>query len=322
MSKHLLLKLLMMGVFASCASSSGNKTTHPVQKNNTAVAPVDPSIPQGQQPASLMSLPQTQHGGFVLSSGFYETEFKTYCLQPGTPDPSPNDAYLQAPVRGYRKEIVQSILTNSRSKPQLDQKNIQLLLWATVSGSDYNKLSSSVKATAHELLTQKQIFELKGGVAGLIKTVSSNMPSLGINNDMARLFEVGASSYETFERLAVLREPAKITGSSVKKEQWYEQEGNYYVRYFPISYQKVKIQVYMPEKILDSTGKLNGEYVVFDPTGWQAIPANTNAQRLGIGAPVLDVLRTVIIINKGISNPKKSPYPQKTPENKNPKGLS
>jgi hypothetical protein len=42
-----------------------------------------------------MDLPQTQYGGFVLKPGFYEAEFKTYCLQPGTPDPHSGDAYVQ-----------------------------------------------------------------------------------------------------------------------------------------------------------------------------------------------------------------------------------
>ena len=74
-----------------------------------------------------MDLPQTENGGFVLTPGFYEAEFKTYCLQPGTPDPSPRDAYLQGPVTGYRKEIVESILLNSRERTDIDQKNIQLL---------------------------------------------------------------------------------------------------------------------------------------------------------------------------------------------------
>ena len=254
-----------------------------------------------------MDLPQTQNGGFVLAPGFYEAEFKTYCLQPGTPDPSPGDAYLQGPVTGHRKDIVESVLLNSRENPGINQRNIQLLLWSVVSGSDFNKLSPSVKTDAMKLLTPKQVFQLKGGVMGVIKTVSYSSGILNANKDMQRLFETGTASYETFERLAVLKEPSQIKRKGVKYDQWYKQNENYYVRYFPVSYQKVRIQVYVPDSLLDADGKLAGEYLVFDPTGQQAIPAFTNAQRLGIGAPVLDIVRIIIQANKRSGIPKKSP---------------
>ena len=99
----------------------------------------------------------------------------------------------------------------------------------------------------------------------------------------------------------------------VKYDQWYKQKENYYIRYFPESYKKVRIQVYVPEGILDADNKLNGDYVVFDPTGQQATPAFTNAQRLGIGAPVIDVIKAVIKVNK------QQPVPKKQPEKTNPK---
>ena len=128
-----------------------------------------------------------------------------------------------------------------------------------------------------------------------------------------RLFETGITSYESFERLAVLREPSQIRRKGVKYDQWYKQKENYYVRYFPVSYKKVRIQVYVPDNLMDAEGKVNGEYMVFDPTGQQAIPAFTNAQRLGIGAPVLDMIRVIIQINK------KPNHPKKLPEKKNEK---
>jgi hypothetical protein len=260
--------------------------------------PVQPGLTLGQQPLSLMELPQTQDGGFVLKPGFYEAEFKTYCLQPGTPDPRQGDAYLQGPITGYRKEIVESVLLNSREEKNIDQKNIQLLLWSIVSRSDYNRLSPAVQMDAMKLLTPKQIFELKGGVIGAIKTAALSTGVLNANSDMKRLFEASVNSYETYENIAVRREQSKITKQGVKYDQWYKQNENYYIRYFPESYKKVKIQIYIPDGLLDTDNKLNGEYVVFDPTGQQAIPAFTNAQRLGIGSPVLDVIRAVIKVNK------------------------
>jgi hypothetical protein len=307
LKNSLLKNLCFVIVLAGCASAARNSkqnvNSYPVNDSETE----QPVIASDRLPKSLMDLPQTQDGGFVLAPGFYEAEFKTYCLQPGTPDPRPGDAYLQGPVMGYRKEIIESVLLNSRNKPELNQKNIQLLLWSIVSGSDFNKLSPAVQADAKELLTSKQIFELRGGVVGIIKTVSYSSGILNVNNDMKRLFEIGTSSYESYERLAVLKEPSQIRRKGVKYDQWYKKEGNYYVRYFPASYQKVRIQVFVPDSLMDSEGKVAGEYIVFDPTGQQAIPAFTNSQRLGVGSPVLDIVRIIIQVNKGPRTINKAP---------------
>ena len=307
MSLTLLRNVILVIVLSACASASRNSKQVVNNEEVDIDNSIQPNLDAQQKPQSLMDLPQSQDGGFVLAPGFYEAEFKTYCLQPGTPDPSQGDAYLQGPVTGYRKDIVESVLINSRNRPEVDQRNVQLLLWSVVSGSNFNKLSPSVQADAMKLLTPKQVFTLKGGVIGVIKTVSQSTGALSAGNDIQRLFDRGISSYESFERLAVLKEPTKIKRKGVKYDQWYKQDENYYVRYFPVSYKKVRIQVYVPDSLMDSEGKVNGELVVFDPTGLQAIPAFTNAQRLGIGSPVLDVVRVIIQVNKKTNHPVKAP---------------
>lgn len=317
--KTFLLKMLIISVvFSACTASHKNSYT----AAETLVNPkpsAQPVIASHLQPQPLTDLPQSESGGFVLKPGFYETEFKTYCLQPGTPDPRQGDAYLQMPVTGYRKDIVQSILLNSQDRHDIDQKNIQLLLWSVVSRSNFNSLSYHVQNDAAKLLTPKQIFELKGGVVGAIKTFSTATGILSANNDIRRLFESGIHSYEAYERIAVRREQSQILKQSVKSDQWYKQNENYYVRYFPESYQKVKVQVYIPDGLLDSNNQLNNDYVVFEPTGKQAIPAFTNAQRLGIGSTVLDIVRIVIKTKKRSNPTPPPPAPKKPGQDNNPK---
>lgn len=296
MTASLLRNACVVLLLGACATSSKNKELANDRRDQERIL-ADAAL-QDKKPASLMELPQTQDGGFVLKPGFYEAEFKTYCLQPGTPDPRPGDAYLQGPVTGNRKEIVETVLLESRNKPDIPQRNVQLLLWSVVSNSDFNKLPARVQSDAGRLLTPRQIFQLKGGMIGFIKTVSNSTGLLNSNSDMQRLFALGTSSYESFERLAVLREPSRMLRKGVNYDQWYKQEDNYYVRYFPASYQKVRIQVYVPQELLNADGKVNGEYLVFDPTGQQAMPAFTNAQRLGVGGPLLDVVRVIIQVNK------------------------
>ena len=273
-------------------------------------------VPADQKPLSLMTLPVSERGEIVLSEGYYEASFQSYCLQPGTPDPGPWDAYLQAPLAGPRSEILETALRNSIDKPWLDQKQIQLLLWSVVSGSNFERLAPSVKHAARQLLTPKQIFELKGGWMGVARTVVQYLPDgsgAGAYQQIRNMFELGQQSYEVYERLAVLRQPSVIRNPDYKRDQWYRHADGYYVRYFPQGYQQVLVQVYVPAGLLDDRGMMNGTYLLFDPVLQMAVPANSNAQRLGIGAPVTDILRTVIRIHQQIETgkrKKKSPNPE------------
>jgi hypothetical protein len=324
MAKFLLKSFLPLAFLIACSPSSrnvstnSNSSTHRVSNNSTnstrppieGLLPIDTTV-AGQKdsalstrPLSLMDLPQTEDGEIVLSDGFYEAEFKSYCLQPGTPSPSDRDAYRQGPLTSYRKDIVETILRNSLKKPELEQRNIQLLLWSVVSGSDFRKLSWDVQGTAQQLLTRKQIFELEGGVMGVVKTVAMALPESGATGQMKQLFETGTNSYEAYERIAVLQQQSHITRTEIKKDEWYKQPDGYWLRYFPSSYQHVKIQVYVPQGTLE---KRPGDYILFDPVTMMAIPANSNSQRLGIGAPTIDVLRKIIQIQRLPTPPVKKP---------------
>ncbi|MDB5276722.1 MAG: hypothetical protein JWR61_1677 [Ferruginibacter sp.] len=322
MTTALLRNICIVLFFTACSSAarnaanrkSGNSAT--TQDKLTAAPAFDPqdSI-AGKQPLSLLDLPQTEEGEIVLTNGFYEADFKSYCLQPGTPSPTARDAYLQAPIKGYRKEIVATILSNSRKKTWLPQRNIQLLLWSVVSGSGYNRLSPDVRNTASQLLSSQQIFELKGGVMGVVKTVASVLPDnplAGTYRSMQQLFDAGNSSYEAFERIAVQRELSAITKPALKTDQWYKQDGGYFVRYFPASYQQVKIQVYVPTPGADSLTKTR-DVLLFNPAAMMAIPVNSNAQRLGIGAAVLNAVIKIIQVERS------NPAPAKQPRSTGPK---
>jgi hypothetical protein len=331
MSKNLLSGLMFVVILSSCISTSRNNSTIENDNKNflnnpqpvtTTFENVDTGfimsddVTAGKTAVSLTELPRTQHGAFVLSAGFYEAEFKTYCLQPGTPGPSVKDAYFQAPLIGSRKDIIESVLRNSQRQSNLDQKNIQLLLWSVVSRSDFNKLAPSVQSTAKQLLNQKQVFELQGGMLGVVKTVAKTLPGTAGQSDLLRLFDQGITSYEAFERLAVTSGSAETWHSEFKREQWYKHSDGYYVRYLPTNYKQTKIQVFVPEGLVNAAPQNDDDYVVFDPTSLVVVPANSNAQRLGIGGPILDVVRSVIII---IGSKKEKPRPkQPTPTTGHP----
>lgn len=314
-----ILLFISIGLAVGCSSKSSSNASVQLKSDPG----LDTTLLTGHEPKSLLELPQSQDGEIILSQGFYEAEFKSYCLQPGTPDPGNLDAFTQMPLSGYRHEIVESILRRSLQHPELNQKHIQLLLWSTVSGSDYERLAPSVKQTARVLLSSREIFALQGGVAGVVKTVANRIPEVSNNQiytSMRQLFDLGASSYEAYERVAVLRQPSIKNGNNTRRDQWHLQPQGYYVRYFPSGYQKTLVQVYVPDGL--PQGKTSGEhYILFDPVTMMAVPTNSNAQRLGIGAPVADVIRQIIIIQKNVPAKKKTSKPA-PPVNQNPKNIA
>jgi hypothetical protein len=315
MKRILPFGLVLALLVSSCAPASRNAVTELPHTNQLGSRTVSTSVPDavphhfvdpnielsGKSPSSMMTLPRSQDGEIILSPGYYETEFKSYCLQPGTPGPSGADAYFQAPLSGNRKDMVETVLRNSLDHPELEQRNIQLLLWNMVSGGDFNRLSGPVKGTARTLLTNKQIFQLQGGVMNVVRQVTQAIPIPELSRaygEMKNLFDLGNSSYEAYERIAVLNQAPLQVRSGAGRDQWYLQDAGYYVRYQPENYQKVKVQVYVPDNLLDSTGKKGDSYVLFDPVTMMAVPSSTNAQHLGIGAPIGDVIRKVIVIDR------------------------
>ena len=89
------------------------------------------------------------------------------------------------------------------------------------------------------------------------------------------------------------------------------------MRYLPDNYRKTRIQVFVPDNVGNRSATDTAQnYVVFDPASMLVVPANSNAQRLGVGGPVRDVVRSVIKI---ISKEKKAPQQPAPPVPQPPK---
>ncbi|MEO0062546.1 MAG: hypothetical protein RLZZ08_1106, partial [Pseudomonadota bacterium] len=93
----------------------------------------DPSKDGFTPPGAMRSLGSLQRGGagsFVLQQGWFGWTGQSYCLHAGTHGPTAGDGYLYAPVKGTAKDAVTAILQNSTKFPDIEQHDIQLLLWA------------------------------------------------------------------------------------------------------------------------------------------------------------------------------------------------
>lgn len=234
---------------------------------------------------SLMTLQRTPNGGFVLQPGYYELHDQSYCLKAGTHGPGGGDGYLFAPPLGPQEEVVKAIVRNSVNHPEIDQHDIQLLLWSIIARAKFDDLQTKLKAVAALLLTPKQLVQLNGGAIGLIPNAlmqkgMDGLPAgvkavLEAENQLRGMLTSASSSYDEMERVAVLAGLApKGEGSlDIPSGRWSFHPDGYYVRYLPYSYTNTIVNIWVPQ----GSPAVGKEY---DPATHIAVPGNTARQRL------------------------------------------
>ncbi len=263
------------------------------------------------EPMPITMLDRTPDGGFILEPGLYEMHAQSYCLHAGTHGPGGGDGYSYAPVEGPAKDAVLSIARNSYKHPEIQQRQIQQLLWAIVARAKFEDLTPELKAVAARLLTPKQIATLNrsaldvisGGPlqAALGKAPPGVRHILEAEARLRQMLTTPGATFAEMERIAVLAgEPPRGEGSqNIPKGQWSRHPDGYYVRYLPQRYSYTVIQVWMPGgRVAANKGsgdgpRLGGVFAtgfapyhpfavvrpVFRPEGI-AQPGNTARQRL------------------------------------------
>lgn len=248
----------------------------------------DPSTdnftPPGK-PMQLTSLPRTAQGGFVLASGYYIMHAQSYCLHAGTYGPGGGDGYLLGPVKGSAKEAVTSILRNSVAHPEIDQHDIQLLLWAIVARAKFEDLDPKLKAVAAKLLSTKQLAGLNRSALGVLTSpqlsqITGGMPGplrtvIEAESRMRGLLTTPGSSYADIERVAVIGGVAPRGEGSidVPASRWSKHPDGFWVRYKPNGYSNTWVEIWVPPGS-KGIGK------TYDPGTAIAVPVNTSRQRL------------------------------------------
>lgn len=235
--------------------------------------------------APLTSLTRTPQGGFVLAPGYYRMLAQSYCLHAGTHGPGGGDAYLFGPVKGSAQDAVTSILRNSVAHPEIEQRDIQLLLWAIVARAKFEDLNPQLKAVAAKLLTAKQLAGLNRSALGVLTSPQLSSLTGGLPGPIRSVLEAEArirslmavpgSSYADIERVAVLGGVAPRGEGSidVPKMRWSKHPDGFWVRYLPNGYTNTVVEIWV-----DPKSKAVGK--VYDPGTAIAVPANTARQRL------------------------------------------
>ena len=235
------------------------------------------SILDDYQPASLDflwmgDLPRNSKGAFKLERpGLFEFNSQSYCLKAGTHSPGEGNGYLYAPLKGPQGDIVGNVLRNSYAHPEIEQRKVQVLLWAIIARTKISDMSTENQLTAAKLLTPKEILELNGGALGLIPDNMKKQALEKTPEEVRAVFEAEAelrnkltsieTKYEDLERIAVLT--GKVTmgkdSRAVPSGRWSYNEDGYFIRFFPYGYSRDKIQISIPPKIAikkDSKGRI------------------------------------------------------------------
>ena len=104
----------------------------------------------------LYLLPKNPDGGYLLCEGLYEMTNKSYCLMAGTFAPAKGDGYMFAPVLGSKEEVVVAIIKSAEKHPDVEQHDIQALLWTIIARTRFANYNGQVKVTAMKLLVHNR----------------------------------------------------------------------------------------------------------------------------------------------------------------------
>lgn len=222
----------------------------------------------------------TQEEGYLLKPGYYTIDLKSFCLKAGTYAPSKGDGYLFAPLRGPKKEIINSLVKNWYKHPEISQQTVQSIIWGVIAKSSFKNMSPEMQLAATQLLTKNELLQLsKMGLDfvpdNLMSKAKSNLPkpvqiALEAENKIRSFFNSSSSNYAELERLAMLGgiNPEK---SDIVYGTWGLHPKGYWVSYHPHGYREMTVQIYVPPTVSSAT---------FIPSDDVAVPANTSSQRL------------------------------------------
>lgn len=188
-----------------------------------------------------------------LAPGYYRLTVQSYCLKAGTHAPTMGNGHLFAPIKGKRDDLVVNILTRSVDHPEIDQRDVQLLLWSIIYGAKFTDLEPGLQMRVKPLMTDTEIAELSIG----IKDIPTDILPGGIK-EAAEFYKSfrqrltdPSSSFEDIERMAVLTgdPPSNLLKKQVNPGNWAYVGDGFYMRIIPEGYQKSVLEIYRPGSV-------------------------------------------------------------------------
>ena len=204
-------------------------------------------------------LPRGPDNGFLLSHpGLYRLEAQSYCLHAGSYEPGAGDGYLYAPLKGPRADEIGAILSRSVDHPEIEQRDIQLLIWAILAKTKLSDMPPEMVRVASTLLTPEEMFEINGGALGLVPEsvlfeAIDGLPApvqrmLAAEAELRSMLTGAQVNYRELERVAVRfgDAPPGEGSRQVPFGRWSYHPDGYFIRYLPRGYSRTRVEVSLP----------------------------------------------------------------------------
>ncbi|MDP2453101.1 MULTISPECIES: hypothetical protein [unclassified Kaistella] len=229
---------------------------------------------------NLCNIPFSPSEGYLLKPGFYTIELKSFCLHAGTYAPSKGDGYLYGPLKGQKKDLVNSLIKNWYNNQDIPQQKVQSLVWGVIAKSSFKNMSPDLQLVATRLLSKNELLSLsKMGLdfvpASVMSKAKGNLPKsvqmvLEAENQIRSFFSSSSSNYSELEKLALLTGVNPVT-SEISYGTWGLHPNGYWTSYQPHGYRQMTVRIFVPNTLTS---------VNYIPSDDVAVPANTGSQRL------------------------------------------
>lgn len=229
-------------------------------------------------PRPLTDLPRTANGGFRLQPGYWEGTFQSFCLRTAAYSPGKGEGYLYGPYRGSKAGAIRTILVAATRRPEVDQGDIQMLLWGILSRSKIQTMAPKLRATAQALLTAEQIRDIDRSALDLIPAserarLFRQLPA-GVREvaeqeaELRYRFSRGVTNYDEIQRVAVRAGVApEDENNKIARGQWARHPAGFWIRYFPSGFMTMRVEVMVPGHVEIRRDHLNRIISIEDATG-------------------------------------------------------
>ena len=186
-----------------------------------------------------------------LKPGYYRIDVQSYCVRAGTDGPSKGSGYLIGPLLGKNADIVSSIVEKSVRYPNIDQHDIQTLLWAIESGTKYNELSDELKVKVNPLLTAEDIIRLNVDISDALNLLPADLVNLAnFYKGMRDKIKNPATPYEELERIAVTNTGLTFDyRENIDQCKWSYIGDGYFMRAIPKAYYRTTLDIFVVPKV-------------------------------------------------------------------------
>lgn len=197
------------------------------------------------------------------NEGYFYTWLESYCLKAGKRGPVSGNGYLLAPLKGNMKEIIKNILSRRNIHPEISREDVQLLLWAIESGTNFRDLDPGLQARVLPLLTSDEILKLNFKTNDVLDLLPDELKeAANYYRGLRQMILDPRRSFSEIEQFAV---PVNINAllpiDSIYDGAWNYIGKGYYARSYSGFYTKSFFEFYKPMQVViarDAKNRITG----------------------------------------------------------------